>query len=158
MYTAQASIRVDASQQRTWDYVSNFGNFDAWMSDIKEVKILPDAESEWHLGGPLGIPVSWKAITTAIEVPRHLAWKSLEGDLQTSGFIKVEPDGTGSRITVNVEYIPPLGAIGEVFAEIFKDPQKMLEQNLEDLSHKLSKLPEDGIRNIQTQLEARVTS
>ena len=158
MYTAQASIRVDASQQSTWDYVSNYGNFDTWMGDIEKVKILPDAQSEWHLGGPLGIPVSWKVVTTDIEVPRYMAWKSLEGDIQTSGFIKVEPDGTGSRITVNVEYTPPMGVVGEVFAAIFKDPQKMLEQNLEDLSEQLSKFREDAVGKPGPRFEDRVSS
>ena len=87
-----------------------------------------------------------------------MAWKSLEGDIQTSGFIKVEPDGTGSRITVNVEYTPPMGVVGEVFAAIFKDPQKMLEQNLEDLSEQLSKFREDAVGKPEPRFEDRVSS
>lgn len=141
MYVAEANVRVNSSQQKVWDYVSNYQNFDRFMSHVKEVKILSSDTSEWHLAGPLGIPVSWQAITSVKEPPRHLAWHSVKGSIDTKGFIKVEPDGEGSRITVHVEYTPPAGAAGEAFAGLFKDPQKMLESDLEKLGEILSGQP-----------------
>ena len=148
-------IRVDADQQTVWNYVSNYENFDQWMSDIKEVRKLSGDESEWHLSGPLGIPVSWKATTSVTEAPRHLAWHSLEGSVDTKGFIKIEPDGSGSKITVHLEYSPPGGALGEVFASIFKNPQHMLERGLEDLSENLSMIRENASGKQETRREER---
>ena len=138
MYVAEASIKIKADQQRVWDYISNYQNFDKFMSHVKEVKMLSGDTSEWHLAGPLGIPVSWQAITSVKEPPRHLAWHSVKGSIDTKGFIKVDREGDQTKVTVHVEYTPPGGAAGEAFAGLFKDPQKMLESDLEKLGGLLS--------------------
>ncbi len=138
MYTAEASVVVQADSNVTWAYVSNFQNFDKFMSNVTEIKMLDVNNSEWHMSGPLGIPVSWKAMTTEMNVPSRLAWKSVEGSLETDGFISVKPEGMGSKVTVHVNYNPPLGAIGEFFATLFKDPQAMLEHDLTQLDALIS--------------------
>ena len=137
MYTAEASVVVKAAPQIAWEYVSNYQNFDQFMPSINKVELLSGDTSEWHMSGPLGIPVSWQAITTTKEAPKHLAWHSTKGMIVTKGFIKIEPTGTGSKITVHMEYEPPLGAIGEAVATIFKDPQKLLEDGVEKLGELL---------------------
>ena len=144
MYTAEASVIVQANPSTTWAYVSNYQNFDKFMSNVNEVKMiesqqLESQQSEWHMSGPLGIPVSWKAITTESTAPSRLAWKSIEGSLENDGFISVAPEGSGSRVTVHVNYNPPLGAIGEFVATLFKDPQAMLEHDLTQLDALISK-------------------
>ena len=138
MYTAEANVRIDADQNTAWNYVSNYQNFDTIMSNVKEVKLMSSDTSEWQMSGPLGVPVSWKAVTTENTPPRRLAWRSTEGSLETNGFITVEPDGEGSRVTVHVEYTPPLGAVGEAVASLFKDPQGMLEHDLAQLDALIS--------------------
>ena len=139
MYTAEASVIVQANPSTTWAYVSNYQNFDKFMSNVTEVKLLDSHQSEWHMSGPLGIPVSWKAMTTENTAPSRLAWKSTEGSLENDGFISVAPEGNGSRVTVHVNYKPPLGAIGEFVATLFKDPQAMLEHDLTQLDALISK-------------------
>jgi Polyketide cyclase / dehydrase and lipid transport len=138
MYSAEASVIVQANPSTTWAYVSNYQNFDKFMSNVNEVKMLDSYQSEWHMSGPLGIPVSWKAMTTENSAPSRLAWKSTEGSLENDGFISVAPEGNGSRVTVHVNYNPPLGAIGEFVATLFKDPQAMLEHDLTQLDALIS--------------------
>jgi uncharacterized membrane protein len=138
MYTAEASVTVQATPNTAWAYISNYQNFDKFMSNINEVKMLDSQQSEWRMSGPLGIPVSWKAVTTENAAPNRLAWKSTAGALENDGFISVAPEGTGSRITVRVNYNPPLGAIGEFMATLFKDPQAMLEHDLTQLDTLIS--------------------
>ena len=138
MYTAEASVIVQANPNTTWAYVSNYKNFDKFMSNVNEVKMLDSQQSEWHMSGPLGIPVSWKAMTTETNAPSRLAWKSIEGSLENDGFISVAPEGNGSRVTVHINYNPPLGAIGEFVATLFKDPQAMLEHDLMQLDALIS--------------------
>ena len=138
MYTAEASVIVQADSNATWAYVSNYQNFDKFMSNVSEIKMLEANQSEWHMAGPLGIPVSWKAVTTELNAPSRLAWKSTEGSLENDGFISVKPEGMGSKVTVHVNYNPPLGAIGEFFATLFKDPQAMLEHDLAQLDALIS--------------------
>jgi uncharacterized membrane protein len=144
MYSAEASVNVNSDTQTTWAYVSNYQNFDKFMSNVREIKMIDDKTSEWHLSGPLGIPVSWKAVTTTFDAPNKLAWQSLEGSLETNGYITVEPSGSGSKVTVNVRYNPPGGAIGEAFTKIFKDPQKMLEDDLSKLGELIAGYPVDA--------------
>lgn len=134
MYTAEASVEVKADQNKVWDYVSNYQNFSQFMPNIERIELLEGDTSEWHLSGPLGIPVSWQAITSIKQAPSHLAWHSVKGTIETKGFIKLEPANMGTKITVHMEYMPPLGAIGEAFAKIFKDPQKMLEDGVAKLA------------------------
>jgi ligand-binding SRPBCC domain-containing protein len=138
MYTAEASVIVQANPNATWAYVSNYQNFDKFMSNVSQIKMLDANQSEWHMTGPLGIPVSWKAMTTELNAPSRLAWKSTEGSLETDGFIRVQAEGTGSKVTVHVNYNPPLGAVGEFFATLFKDPQAMLEHDLTQLDALIS--------------------
>lgn len=139
MYTAQASVIVSANSQRTWDFISNYQNFAHFMPNIKSIVMLEGKLSEWHLSGPLGIPVSWQATTTTSQAPTRLAWQSIEGVIDTNGYIELEPSGdNGTKITVFIEYQPPLGALGEAFALIFKDPQNMLEEGLAKLGGLLS--------------------
>jgi uncharacterized membrane protein len=154
MYSAEASVMVSSDPQTTWDYVSNYQNFDKFMSNVREIKMIDERTSEWHLSGPLGIPVSWKAVTTAFDAPSKLAWQSLEGSLETNGYIFVESNGTGSKVTVNVRYNPPGGAIGEAFTKIFKDPQKMLETDLAKLGELIAGHPVDA----QNEKQSRVGS
>jgi Polyketide cyclase / dehydrase and lipid transport len=152
MYTAEASVIVQANPSTTWAYVSNYQNFDKFMSNVNEVKMLDSQQSEWHMSGPLGIPVSWKATTTENTAPSRLGWKSTEGSLENDGFISVAPEGTGSRVTVHVNYNPPLGAIGEFVATLFKDPQAMLEHDLTQLDALISK--GDGGSSSQTKTDS----
>jgi carbon monoxide dehydrogenase subunit G len=153
MYTAEASVNVNANQQTAWEYVSNYQNFDQFMPNITRIELLAGDTSEWHVSGPLGIPVSWKAITSVKESPSHLSWHSVEGSIDTKGFIKLEPYNSGSKITVHMEYTPPLGAVGEAFASLFKDPQKMLEDGLEKLGEILS----GGSVNVKDKDETRAS-
>jgi len=144
MYQAEASVDVQASPQRVWDYVSNYQNFDRFMSHVEKVEMLDSNTSQWKMRGPLGIPVSWKAITTDMTPPSRLAWESTEGSLKTNGFITVAPQNSGSRVTVHVEYNPPAGALGEAVAKVFSDPQKMLEDDLEKLAEIISGWPTEA--------------
>lgn len=144
MYSAEASVNVSSDTQTTWAYISNYQNFDKFMSNVREIKMIDDKTSEWNLSGPLGIPVSWKAVTTTFDAPNKLAWQSLEGSLETNGYITVEPAASGSKVTVNVRYNPPGGAIGEAFTKLFKDPQKMLENDLEKLGELIAGYPVDA--------------
>ena len=157
MYTAEASVIVDASPQETWNYVSNYQNFDKFMSNVKEVKMLSGDTSEWHMSGPLGIPVSWQAITSTWNPPSQLSWHSVKGMLENKGFIKVEADGSGSKVTVHVEYDPPLGPVGEAVASLFKDPQKMLEHDLEKLGGLIQGAPVDAMDKQETRQDAAMS-
>ena len=156
MYLAEASVNVSSDSQTTWNYVSNYQNFDKFMSNVREIKMLDDKTSEWNLSGPLGIPVAWKAVTTMFDAPNKLSWQSLEGSLETNGYITVEPSGSGSKVTVNVRYNPPGGAIGEVFTKIFKDPQRMLENDLEKLGELIAGHPVEVKNEKRDNLTSRV--
>ena len=57
MYKAEASAIVPADIGTVWTYISNYHNFDQFMSHVEKVTMLGDRTSEWRLRGPLGIPV-----------------------------------------------------------------------------------------------------
>jgi len=141
MSVAEATVRIDADQKKAWAYVSNYQNFDKIMTNIEKVEMTGPDTSDWKMHGPLGIPVSWKAITTAMEAPSYLAWKSTEGTIETHGYIRVLPENNGSSVTVYVEYTPPLGGLGDAVAKLFNDPQKQLEDDLSKLGGLIQDAP-----------------
>ena len=141
MSVAEATVRIDADQKTAWAYVSNYQNFDKIMTNIEKVEMTGPDTSDWKMHGPLGIPVSWKAITTAMEAPSYLAWKSTEGTIETHGYIRVLPENNGSSVTVYVEYTPPLGGLGDAVAKLFNDPQKQLEDDLSKLGGLIQDAP-----------------
>jgi|GEM_PF-1286446 len=141
MSIAEATVRIDADQKTAWAYVSNYQNFDKIMTNIEKVEMTGHDTSDWKMHGPLGLPVSWKAITTAMEAPSYLAWKSTEGTIETHGYIRVLPETNGSSVTVHVEYTPPLGGLGDAVAKLFGDPQKQLEDDLSKLGGLIQDAP-----------------
>jgi len=143
MYQAKAAVTVPAEIGEVWTYISDYQNFDRFMSHIQRVEMIGDRTSQWQLGGPLGIPVTWKAVTTVMDPARELAWQSIEGDIKTHGSILLEPDGGGTRVSVDLEYAPPGGVVGEAFAKIFANPQKMLEDDLNNLAHIVAGWPHE---------------
>ena len=134
-YGAKASISLDADASVAWDYLSEFRNISKFLSHIREVKSINKDLWEWRFEGVLGIPLFCKTTLTLIEDTKKLTWDSVEGPIATSGWIHVEAQSTGSRITISLNYHPPTGVLSDVFHRMFENPQQILESDLQKLSY-----------------------
>jgi uncharacterized membrane protein len=141
MFRAKADIYIDLPPQAVWSYIADYQNFATFLSHIKEVKRLDDKTLEWKIGGPLGIPLSWKTVITQRDPPRLLVWESIPGPMETYSWMSIESEGPGSRVTMSLFYNPPRGAVSEIFSRMFKDPQTILDHDLKKLEAILVRKP-----------------
>lgn len=114
---------------RLWE---NFENFPSFMKNIKSVKKTGDRMSHWVMQGPLGTKVEWDAQTVKLEENQRISWRSLDnGGLKTTGqVIFTSLPNNETEVTVTLQYVPPAGIAGEIIADLFKNPEKDLEEDL----------------------------
>jgi uncharacterized membrane protein len=127
-------IIVKASADEVYSIWSNFENFPQFMKYIKSITKTGERTSHWVMSGPLGKDLEWDAETTKLEPNKRIAWNSRDGgDIKTSGQVTFNelPQGQ-TQITVTVQYVPPAGKLGEFVANLFSDPQKRLDEDLQN--------------------------
>lgn len=112
----------------------NFENLPRVMDHLRAVRSIDDRRSHWVAKGPAGMEVEWDAEITEEQEGRLIGWRSLEGTgLQTSGMVAFEPlpDGGGTEVRVNLEYLPPAGKAGQALAKLFgRDPAREIGKDL----------------------------
>lgn len=151
------SIMVDGSPADIYAVWSNFAMFPQFMKYIEEVTITGANRSHWIMKGPLGYEAEWDAETTRMETDKRIAWRSLDTDatnVKTSGQVTFNelPDNQ-TEITVTMHYVPPAGVAGEVVAELFANPERRLEQDLENFK-RFVEAATQSTRKAVTQNEA----
>jgi uncharacterized membrane protein len=125
---------VKASVDEVYSIWSNFETFPHFMKYIKSIAKSGDRTSHWVMEGPLGKDLEWDAETTKLEQNKRIAWNSRDGgDIKTSGQVTFNalPQGQ-TEITVTLQYVPPAGKLGEFVANLFSDPEKRLEEDLQN--------------------------
>ncbi|MFN2137142.1 MAG: SRPBCC family protein [Candidatus Promineifilaceae bacterium] len=125
------SIIVKGDIDRIFDLWADFRNFPNFMENIESVSPSGRDRSHWVLKGPLNTSFEWDAETTRLEKNSRIAWRSIEGDLKTSGQVTFKdlPDNE-VLVTATFHYAPPAGAVGEVVANLFGQPQERLVGDL----------------------------
>jgi uncharacterized membrane protein len=126
------SIIVKGDVATIYEIWANFENFPHFMENIKSVTKTGERSSHWVMEGPLGFKVEWDAETTRLDKNDRIAWNSRDnGDITTSGQVtfKQLPQGE-TEVTVTLQYVPPLGIVGEAVARLFDDPEGKLAADL----------------------------
>lgn len=127
------TITINAPVEQVFEAMSRYENFPQLMRNVRSVELRPDGISHWQVAGPAGVDVEWDAETTQHEPNRRLAWRSLPGSqVQHEGSLDFESvEDRATRLTVDMRYRPPAGAVGHVAAKLFRaDPQSELEEDL----------------------------
>jgi len=146
------SISVLANVADVYAIWANLENFPRFMKYIKSVTLTGPRTSHWVMAGPLGVDIEWDAETTRLDENERVAWNSLEGSaVQTSGqvtFRELGPNET--EVTVTLRYDPPAGVAGEALAELFANPERRVEKDLEHFKEHV----ESTSQRIHTRTEA----
>jgi uncharacterized membrane protein len=145
--TAQTtkSIIVGAPAAEVFATWANFENFPHFMKHVKSVTRTGERTTRWVAEGPLGRDVEWDAETTRYEPAKRIAWHSMaDSPIRTSGQVTFNelPNGQ-TEVTVTLQYVPPGGTAGEKLANLLKNPEEMLEEDL---------------RNFKAYVEGRVAT
>ena len=132
MPKVEKRVIVNAPRQAVYDAWRNFENFPRFMSNIEEVRLLDGNRSHWKAKGPLGLDAEWDAELTLDEPERAVGWRSIDGEssVTTAGRVNFEDIGSATRLDVTLHYDAPAGALGNVVAKLFADPERQVEDDL----------------------------
>lgn len=128
------SIIVGADVSTVYNLWANFENFPRFMENIKSVSKTGERLSHWVMSGPLGINIEWDAETTKLEENTRIAWNSRDNStITTSGQVTFNQlENNQTEVTVTLQYEPPAGLAGDVVAKLFSNPEKRLEEDLQN--------------------------
>jgi uncharacterized membrane protein len=146
----ELGIRVDkavtinkprAEVYRFWRDLSNLARF---MKHVESVQQYDGDRSHWVVRAPAGRTVEWDAIVHNEIENELIAWRSLPGsrvDNAGSVIFRDAPGGRGTEVKVELQYNPPAGALGAVFATLWgEEPGQQIQDDL----HRLKQLLETG--------------
>jgi uncharacterized membrane protein len=131
-FKIRKAINIDAPIDEVYQFWRNFENFKLFMDHVKEITVQDDV-SRWKVAGPAGTSVEFQSHVTA-DIPNELiTWETLpDSAVKHTGFVRFDEshDG-GTRVSVQMEYLPPAGALGHAVAELFGvDPRQAMNENL----------------------------
>ncbi len=131
---AQSAITVNRPPDEVYRFWRDVENLPRFMAHLESVHGQGDVRSHWVARAPAGATVEWDAEVVE-DVPGSLvAWRSLDGaEVPNSGTVRLAPapGGGATEVRVDLEYQPPLGAIGATAARLFgEDPLQQIKDDL----------------------------
>jgi uncharacterized membrane protein len=129
------SVTINRSLEELYRFWRNLENLPQFMRHLEAVDKITDTISHWRAKGPAGMTVEWDA-EIYNEVPYKLiAWRSLEGaDVVSAGSVNFDraADGLATRVTVHLQYSPPMGKVGAAVARLFgADAETEIREDLQ---------------------------
>jgi uncharacterized membrane protein len=140
---ANKAINLIAPVDEVYRFWRNFENFPLFMNHVKEITVREDGVSTWKVKGPADSTVEFQSRVTQ-DIPNDsIAWETLpDSQVHSSGFVRFDENRDGStRVTVQMSYVPPAGALGHAVAQLFGvDPRQAMHEDL----MRLKSLLEEG--------------
>jgi uncharacterized membrane protein len=129
--TLEKTLLIEAPIEQVFDTWANYENFPRFMSNVKQVQPLGNERSHWTVRGPAGVGVEFDSVAQ-MQRPTELAWQSEPNAVQNSGRVTLVPEGNGTRVTVRLQYRPPVGAMGQAVSSLLgANPRQEFEEDLE---------------------------
>jgi uncharacterized membrane protein len=138
------SITIARPRQEVYDFWRRLSNLSRFMKNVESVTEIDDQHSHWIVKAPAGRKVEWHAIIHNEMPGEMIAWRSMPGaDVDNAGSVwfREAPAGRGTEVKVELQYNPPAGALGAVFASFWgKEPSQQIQEDL----HRLKAILETG--------------
>jgi uncharacterized membrane protein len=128
----QKTINISAPIDEVYRFWHNFENFPLFMDHVKEIT-EQNGISFWKVAGPAGSSMEFQSHITRDIPNESIAWETIpDSQIQNTGIVRFEEnwDG-GTRVTVQMTYMPPAGVVGHKVAELFGvDPRQAMQDDL----------------------------
>jgi uncharacterized membrane protein len=128
----QKTVNIHAPIDEVYRFWQNFENFPLFMDHVKEISV-ENGLSNWKVAGPAGSSMEFQSHVTQ-DIPNDsIAWETIpDSQIHHAGVVRFEEnwDG-GTRLTVQMTYMPPAGVVGHKVAELFGvDPRQAMQDDL----------------------------
>ncbi|MET0680655.1 MAG: SRPBCC family protein [Burkholderiales bacterium] len=128
------AILIAASPDWLYRFCRDLGNMRQFAPRLRGIEALGDRYARLRLWSPQGRILEWESTITSDEPGRAIAWRTTyESQLSHLGAIRFERDADdgGTVVTVQLEYLPPLGAVGSaVVRTIGPSPRRLVRDAL----------------------------
>jgi carbon monoxide dehydrogenase subunit G len=105
------SVQVDAPPEQVWPVMSDVERWHEWTPTIISVRRTNAGPfrigARAHIRQPKLPPADW--VVTALEEGRSFDWESRAPGVRVLGRHRVDPAGSGSRVTLSIQYSGPVG-------------------------------------------------
>lgn len=117
------TVTIRKDRQELYSFWRNFGNLVPIMENVTAIRTAgPGSDrSVWTIRAPGGRTVDVETEVTEDRAGEIIAWKSVEGsEITTEGRVTFAdaPGDRGTRVTLVIDYAPPLGELGRVVAKL----------------------------------------
>ena len=139
-----SSIVIDKPREQVYHFWRNLENLPRFMRHLESVREIDNRRSHWVAKAPAGRTVQWQAEIINEAENARIAWRSLPGsEVDNAGSVqfKPAPNGSGTLVQIELQYNPPGGVVGAMFAKLFGEEPSV--QIADDLA-RFKKLMETG--------------
>jgi uncharacterized membrane protein len=127
-------VAINRTPAELYEFWRNLELLPAIMPELASVEAVGHRRSHWVVNGPARSRTKWYA-DIINDIPDELiAWRTIEGsDVASAGSVHFERGlmGRGTVVRVKLQYDPPGGKLGSVFAWAFGDePSRVIREGL----------------------------
>lgn len=134
---AGRTVTIAKPRREIYDFWRDFSNLPKVMENVEKIREKGNDRSVWVIKAPAGYTVEVETEVTEDRPGEVIAWRSVEGsDIATRGEVRLReaPGERGTRVTLVVEYDPPVGELGRRAAKLFqREPQIQARHDLKRL-------------------------
>jgi uncharacterized membrane protein len=128
------TVTIGKPAQELYAFWRKFERFPEFMDNVREIRRIDEARSEWIIEAPAGATVSVKTRIVEDVAGKTIAWVS-EPDSQIEHEGRVEfadaPPGRGTYVRLLLRYTPPAGELGRLVAKVMqREPNVQARRDL----------------------------
>lgn len=127
------TIQINAPVEDVFQFWSRPENFPRFMRHVREVTGSVQGVTHWVVDGAAGMPMTWTAECCDYVANQRICWRTQPGSaVRHQGSVRFDacPDGS-TRVHIEMEYVPPAGAIGHGLARLLGvDPKSQLDDDM----------------------------
>lgn len=115
------SVTVNKEPMEVYEFWRELENLPRFMKHLEAVEKVGEKRSCWCVKMTPGPAIEWEAELTEDRPGEVIGWQTLPGsDVTHRGEVHFAraPGNRGTEVTVHLQYHPPVGAAGELFARL----------------------------------------
>jgi uncharacterized membrane protein len=131
----ERSFLINRPVEEVYKFWRNFENLPKFMRHLKSVQVVNEKETRWQARAPIAGSIEWDAEIVDEQENAFIVWRSKDRALvPNDGSVRFEKASEyhgGTQITVVMNYDPPGGKLGSIFATLFgEDADQQVREDL----------------------------